>query len=455
MAEITPHKSQRAKSLYNKASSSKKVGESGGKKKNNKYPGKEKKEKEGDYMYVKNLDKQKLQATKDSIIQMMKRKIEFHINQQEVYNMNILSKISIERETELRDSIVNLQKEIRKKRKREKEEIEMLYKIILVEISQIYEKIQEEIDSRKSELIDRILLSIANCDHKQNLLLEVKMKEKEEFFRELHMFTFKMQKIKDSFNESVRKIKDFTESNYDLKKSIIHEKLKFYHITTMMKEFKRRNNYMVSKITEYKTITHRSNIKQKSNIIAKNKNIKNKKNLLIDINTYISPINNKIITNSTEYLTKNNNTELNDENYKIYNTHINHITENNKFNKRNFELNTIYTLKKDIEIWKSKLIALIKKYKEVIPENKIYISLLEIIIALKKDKTNKFFGKIEDENIIDSMMTLPVQNKQFRQLFLELLFRNKNIFEAVRRGQNNDLDKYFHRNIFGAEKIKK
>ena len=51
-------------------------------------------------------------------------------------------------------------------------------------------------------------------------------------------------------------------------------------------------------------------------------------------------------------------------------------------------------------------------------------------------------------------MTLPVQNKQFRKLFMELLFRNKNIFEAVRKGQKNELDKYFHRNLFGAEKIK-
>ena len=51
-------------------------------------------------MHVKNLDKQKLQATKDSMIQMMKRKIEFHKNQNEVYNMNILNRISIDRENE-------------------------------------------------------------------------------------------------------------------------------------------------------------------------------------------------------------------------------------------------------------------------------------------------------------------------------------------------------------------
>ena len=411
-------------------------------------------------MYVKNLDKEKLQATKDSMIQMMKRKVEFHKNQLQVYNMNVLGKISIEREEELRDTVVSLQKEIRKKRKREKSEIEMLYKIILLEVNKIYEKIQEEIDSRKSELMDRIMLSIANCDYKQNLLLEAKIKEQEEFFRNLHMFTFEMQQIKDNFNSSVQKIKDFTQNNFDLKKNILQEKLKFYHITTVMKEFKRRNNYMVNKIMEYKASTHTSNFKESS---FKNKNNKNENNLLIETNntnnikTTTSNTHDKLMTNSTQYLTKNNKTESNKENHKknSFNQNIINTEYNDNFHKRNFEINTITTLKKEIEYWRNKLFALVKKYKEVIPDNKIYSSIIEIIEALKKDKSNKFFGEVEDEDLIDRMMTLPVQNKQFRKLFLELVFRNKNIFDAIRRGQKNDLDKYFHRNIFGAEKIKK
>ena len=79
------------------------------------YHGKEKRVKFEEFMFVKNLDKQKLQATKDSMIQMMKRKIEFHKNQNEVYNMNILNKIAVEREDELRNTVYNLQNEIRKK----------------------------------------------------------------------------------------------------------------------------------------------------------------------------------------------------------------------------------------------------------------------------------------------------------------------------------------------------
>ena len=411
------------------------------------FHGKDKKVKYDEFMYVKNLDKEKLQASKDSMIQMMKRKIEFHKNQQEVYNMQILNKIAIEREAELRETIINLQNEIRKKRKREKSEIELLYKIILIEINKIHQKISEEIDSRKSELMDRIMLSIANCDYKQNLLLDAKIKEQEEFFRHLHMFTFEMQQIKDNFNESIQKIKDFTENNYDLKKNIIQEKLKFYHITTVMKEFKKRNNYMQNKIMEYKTMTHRSSK------IPDNINNKNKKNdLLIEINNN-NTTGNKI-TNYTELYTKNNKTESSDNNYKNNQNNYLDITQDN-FHKRNFELNIKNTLKKDIDIWKNRLVLLIRKYKEVIPENQIYLSLIEIINALKKDKTNKFFADVVDENLIDNMVVLPVQNKQFRKLFMDLLFRNKNIFEAIRKGQKNELDKVFQRNLFGAERIKK
>ncbi len=90
------------------------------------YRGKEKKIRFDEFMLVKGLDKQKLQASKDSMIQMMKRKIEFHKNQNEVYNMDILNKISIDRENELRNAVISLQKEIRRKRSRTKEEIELL-----------------------------------------------------------------------------------------------------------------------------------------------------------------------------------------------------------------------------------------------------------------------------------------------------------------------------------------
>ena len=463
------------------------------------YRGKEKKVRFDEFMVVKGLDKQKLQATKDSMIQMMKRKKEFYKNQDEVYNMEILNRISIERENELRNAIISLQKEIRRKRQRSKDELEFLYKNVLTEIKNIYDKTTEEIDQRKSDLMDRIMLSIANCDYKHAQLLEMKIKEQEELFRQLHMFTFEMQQVIDNFENSVKKIKILSEENYDLRKTIFQEKLKFQHITSLMKEFKIRTNFMANKINNYKTTTHfleniNKNYKSAKNIDKRN-NWSLKKNLYLDINNsnkfsdyknrpFSSKFGNNKLTNTTmgtNYTQNNtqfmfgNNLRLLGDSYLLFKTEreeekgkslrlsvINNemmsMTEGNIDNikrSRDFEKNIINLLKKDIEIWKNKKNKILNKYHEIIPENDIYNSLTEIIEALRLDKSNKFFGQNNNNIINTSMTTLPVQNKQFRKIFLDLLFRNQNIFEAIRNGQKEESDKYFNKNLFGAEKIKK
>ena len=460
------------------------------------YRGKEKKVKFDEFMLVKGLDMQKLQASKDSMVQMMKRKIEFHKNQNEVYNMNILNKISVDRENELRNAIISLQKEILKKRKRSREELETLYKTVLNEVKNIYDRTSNEIDQRKSDLMDRIMLSIANCDYKQAQLLDLKIKEQEELFRHLHMFTFEMQQVRDNFEDSLKKIKFLTESNYELKKNILQEKLKFQHITSLMKDFKIRANYMVNKINNYRAQTHiLENI---------NKNNKTKKNIFIDVNNnnkmrivknrpFSSDFkNNKIISttlgtnytqNNTHFNLENNLKNSVEDNYFLYTNSEKEeekgkerekeyklsLKRNNAMSmtegnieyikiKRDYERNIINVLKKDIEIWNNKIINIINKFRETIPDNQIYYSLTDIVEALRRDKNNKFFGQYYNNinsNIINNhMMALPVQNKQFRKIFLDLLFRNNSIFEAIKSGQKNDIDKYFNKNLFGAEKIK-
>ena len=307
------------------------------------------------------------------------------------------------------------------------------------------------------------------------------------------MFTFEMQQVRDNFEDSVKKIKLLTENNYDLKKSIFQEKLKFQHITSLMKEFKIRTSFLANKINDYKTTTHRLvKINTNANINT------NKKKLFVDINNNntisknrpfsTNNAKNKITnstlgtsytqTNTNNYNYENNlkNSKLFDDNYlyrtereeekakdlklSVINSEIKAMTEGNIDNlkkKRNYEKNIIDVLKKDIELWNSKILNIVNKYKETIPDNKIYYSLTEIVEALKQDKNNKFSGQYNiNSNIINkSMMTLPVQNKQFRKIFLDLLFRNKDIFEAMRNGQKNDEDKFFNKNLFGAEKIKK
>ena len=463
------------------------------------YRGKEKKIRFDEFMMVKGLDKQKLQASKDSMIQMMKRKIEFYKTQDEVYNMDILNRISLDREKELRNAVFSLQKEIRRKRQRSKEELESLYKSVLTEIQNIYDKTTAEIDQRKSDLMDRIMLSIANCDYKQAQLLEMKIKEQEELFRNLHMFTFEMQQVRDNFENSLKKIQILSDNNYDLKKSIFQEKLKFQHITSLMKEFKMRTNFMANKINNYKATTHL--IENNNNNNEKRINWSSKKRTYIDAsannNLNKRPFssaytNNKArtLTFGTNYIQNNTNPRMFSENnlkrsskleiaddskilfnktdreeekrkdlkLSVLNNEIISMTEGNIANikrKANYEKNIINVLQKDIEIWKNKIVNIANKYKDNIPDNEIYFALTKIVEALRLDKSNKFFGQNNNNVINTSMMALPVQNKQFRKIFLDLLFRNKDIFEAIRTGQKNDVDKYFNKNLFGAEKLKK
>ena len=459
------------------------------------YRGKEKKIRFDEFMMVKGLDKQKLQASKDSMIQMMKRKIEFYKTQDEVYNMDILNRISLDREKELRNAVFSLQKEIRRKRQRSKEELESLYRSVLIEIQNIYDKTTAEIDQRKSDLMDRIMLSIANCDYKQAQLLEMKIKEQEELFRNLHMFTFEMQQVRDNFENSLKKIQILSDNNYDLKKSIFQEKLKFQHITSLMKEFKMRTNFMANKINNYKATTHL--IENNNNNNEKRINWSSKKRTYIDAsannNLNKRPFssaytNNKArtLTFGTNYTQNNTNPRTFSENnlkrssvadsnilynktdreedkrkdlkLSVLNNEIISMTEGNITNikrKKDYEKNIINVLQKDIEIWKNKIVNIVNKYKDNIPDNEIYSSLTKIVEALRLDKSNKFFGQNNNNVINTSMMALPVQNKQFRKIFLDLLFRNKDIFEAIRTGQKNDIDKYFTKNLFGAEKLKK
>jgi hypothetical protein len=281
------------------------------------YRGKEKKIRFDEFMMVKGLDKQKLQASKDSMIQMMKRKIEFYKTQDEVYNMDILNRISLDREKELRNAVFSLQKEIRRKRQRSKEELESLYRSVLIEIQNIYDKTTAEIDQRKSDLMDRIMLSIANCDYKQAQLLEMKIKEQEELFRNLHMFTFEMQQVRDNFENSLKKIQILSDNNYDLKKSIFQEKLKFQHITSLMKEFKMRTNFMANKINNYKATTHlleNNNNEQRLNWSSKKKTyIDAKANNNLNKRPFSSAYSNnkaKTLTFGTNYTQNNTNPSI-------------------------------------------------------------------------------------------------------------------------------------------------
>lgn len=452
-----------------------------------------------EFMTVKNMDKQKLQATKDSMIQIMKRKKEFYKNQDDVYDMEILNKIAEDRENELRNAVVDLQKEIRRDRQRSNKELEFLYTNVLCEAKNICDKVSDEIDKRKSDLMDRIMLSIANCDYKQAQLLDAKLKEQEDLFRHLHMFTYEMQQVRDNFDSALKKISVLTESNFNLKKKIFQEKLKFKHISSLMKEYKSRIKTMSDRINKYNQTTNQL-LTEEEQLIAEtnpNQTKKNKINKLkIDeihtLNSINRPFSStgpflRTTSNINSYRNTNytiNNTNPNnffeykntksdeEEKVKDFNKHISNYASNNNLidvnnacirdniiyeidNYNPFKQNSINVLKKNIKIWNNRIKKVQMKIKESIPDNVLYQSLTDIVEGLRKDKCNKMVGGINNNLVKTNMRALPVQNKQFRKIFVDILFRNKNILEAIKIGQKKDVEKYFNKNIFGAIKKNK
>ena len=433
-----------------------------------------------EFMMVKNLDKQKLQASKDSMIQMMKRKIEFYKHQDDVYDMGILIKISSERENELRNAILDIQKEMRRKRERSKEEMKVLYSNLLVEIKKLNENVSNEIDQRKSELMDRIILSLANCDYKQAMLLEAKLKEQEELFRHLHMFTFEMQQIRDNFEDSVKQINSLTESNFELRKKIFQEKLKLEHIVVLMKEYKCRIKNMVNRINKYQNTYKNNDLSNYSNNLVQltesgyvnnfNKNIfknclkkrgKSAKNKLI-IDTNSNSLNINTAANSSHMNTNSNyhlkiskinklNEEVKDEKLEEINSDVMAVkTERIEDNSTCEKI--ISVLKKNVIIWNNKKKFIENKIRKIMPDNELYDAITSIVEKLRNDEGNKEVGGINNRIISNSMRALPVQNKQFRKIFLDLLFRNNDIYEAIKCGQKEEIEKYFNKNLFGAIK---
>lgn len=129
------------------------------------------------------------------------------------------------------------------------------------------------------------------------------------------------------------------------------------------------------------------------------------------------------------------------------------IKENKSYTKP--ELNSIHFIKKDIKLWKNKKNEILKKLNESIPDNDIYKSLENIIKKLKTDKDNLIVDGINNEYLNNHMKALPIQNKDFRDKFVETLFNDPNIFEAIKNSTNQNNNKYFEKNLFGAKKLKK
>ena len=429
-----------------------------------------------EFISVRTYNKEKLEAEKDSLIQTMKLKKEYYIRQNVVFNQKILNRIAEKRENEIRNMIFEFQKEIRQKRICDHEKLQSLFKNLLELTQNLHDAIIKDINQRKSELMDRIMICIANSDYKLSDILDYKLKQISDFFQNLNYCTFKMINVQNNIDHTLKKIKKLYEKNYQLKLKIDTENLRTHHIAMLMKELKLRIKQVVSKTASCKIKTAGNLInsnKQKIELTEDNdskidllyKNMFKKGNFGAVYNKFFLKTRNSNSYNSligdtatTHFNTnscqrkKISKNEIEEKLMKYTNektemnvSKINEEIEPNIYNK------IISVLKKDIEIYNKKKIYFENKIKENIPDNSLYVSLIEIIEDLRRDKDNKITG-INNELLKNSMKKIPVQNNQFRKVFLDLLIRNKGIFQAIKDGHQKDIEKYFNKNIFGAIK---
>ena len=83
-----------------------------------------------EFLSLRKMNREKMKAYKDSLIQIIKNKKEIY-KQQNTYDFESLKKISVEREIEFRKIIFNLQEEIRKEKNIQSKDIYDFYEYII------------------------------------------------------------------------------------------------------------------------------------------------------------------------------------------------------------------------------------------------------------------------------------------------------------------------------------
>ena len=432
-----------------------------------------------EFINVRTYNKEKLEAEKDSLIQTMRQKKAYYKRQSAVFNQKILDLVSEKRENEIRNMIYEFQKEIREKRFCDNEKLQMLFKDLLDLAKNLNDAVTKDIDQRKSEIMDRIMTSVASTDYKILDLLDFKLRQTNDFFQNLNNCTFTMEKIQNNFEHTVEKIKILSEKNYKLRKEINKQKLKTHHITVLMKDEKTKINQIVSKINSYNINSAKNLINPNEKYVQLTEN--NEINKISKINLYYKNLFKKgFKTNNKLFKKSRNSNSYNSLVGDSVTTHINtNSCQRKKINKNELEEKLMkytseknetdvskineeiepniydkisFVLKKDIEIYNKKKIYFENKMKETIPDNILYCSLVEIIEKLRKGKDNKCIAGINNELLKNSMRKIPLQSINFRKVFIDHLIRNKNIFNAIKIGHQKDIEKYFNKNIFGAVK---
>ena len=363
----------------------------------------------GEFQRIKALDKKKLISTRDATKAKIKDTETQYKNNKIVYEPEIMNKIAVLREKELRTTIYHMSKALQSKSQNLEEETLKLYEEILINIKKIFEKVSKEIEEKKIEILQRIQIRLNECDNRQRKLLEKKIAEQETILRNLHTFTYEMQRVRENYSIIKNKISNLSERNFELEQRIKLEDQKYDKIYSLLREYKVRINNIAHTIEKYKKEEKGEKEEKEENEKVEDIQKENKlelKNLILN-NIETEYTNNKVTT------TNNNN--------KNKSLRPNSVKESMAFNLMN----------KSIKQFNNKINFYENLNYQEIPDNKLYNCLIKIIDTMKNSKDYKIVSGVNNTLLSNNMKILPLQNKEFepKSLILNHLETKKLFFQ--------------------------
>lgn len=480
-----------------------------------------------EYLALKKKNLESMETLKDRLVHRIKTKREIYIRQN-AYDIDLLKKICLEREDEFRESVVFLQKDMRRNRNILIEDLTKFYKGVLTMVKNIDNDVNDQVKARLNAIDRLIEINLDNCAYRHKKKLDKVINEQEDLINYFHLAIYQMKKIIDNFNIANRQIFEYSENIFMNKEKLLKEKIRHEYLKSLMKEYKIKiNNIQNSKANidniitsrNTKTLQNDSNRFASSSIITSKQNRKGLNNLKINIKNKSTNKKNDLLltiddpeqrtrqrpfssghrlttsnihnnsTRRTNYSNSNTmhsmfrvnssrlmtvgvdrnsynnlfdrrfNTIRNNVNSKIlqknkfsYFNSTQEIRENKSYTKS--EMNSINHIKNELKIIKNKRKEILKKFIENIPDNGLYNSIKNIIEKLRGNKDNLIVDGINNEYIKNNYMkVLPIQDKTFRQKFLDILFNDKAIYEEIKSVTKTGNNTLFDIKIFGAKKI--
>ena len=365
-----------------------------------------------------------------------------------------MDKIAEKREIELRTTIFHMSNALHNRHKNLKEESQKLYSEVLKNIKIIYEKVLNDILEKKNNIRQRINLRLIDCDYRQKKLLDEKIQEQEMILRNLHSFTYEMQRVKENYEILRNKIDNINDKIFDLEQKIRLEINRYNQINSLLKEYKVRINNMVKAINRFRE-REKQNIENEKNANEKNNisNLRIKTGLETEYTYQKNSKRNSSafpqLTTTNEFKTTENANDDDFDNDEFNIDNNNDFEQIIKMKKRlNSAQNSALILNRNLNKINTKTLYYNNLLHSQIPDNKIYKVIKRILDSQRNNKKYKIVSGINNNLLNENMKNLPIQNKEFRKEFMISLFEDRELLNVLNEKEDDYLNRPFTKYLF-------